>query len=230
MWPDSGVLILERVLPDELIDAYCALRAPMGSYGWPDCTPYMAHKEIRDLCLCREVIEPIESLVGEAVGLHLNLTGWISTERTWHQDYYLNPPYIGDAYCGAWFALADIAPDAGPFEYVPGSHEWGTLEQADVLERLLPHQRTDPDWPRIAEPFVTDHWDKQIAEHGATPEQFLAHRGDLLLWHPKIVHRGSLPTTKGKERRALIAHYSAVAARLDMPTVATHGQGRYFVL
>lgn len=227
-WPATGVLILEHALPDDLIDAYNELRAPMGAHGWPDCIPYMRHEEIRDLCLCAPVVTAIEELVGEPVGLHLNLTNWISTERTWHQDYYLNPPFVGDRYCGAWFALDDIHPASGPFEYIEGSHLWEPLERADVLAQLEPHEAADPDWPRIAERFVTDHWDNTITEHGVKPSTFLASRGDLLLWHPKLVHRGSRPHTPGMERRALIAHYSG--PREDMPITASHGAGRYYVL
>ena len=230
MWPADGVLILRGLLPDHLIDAYCKLRAPLGAHGWPDCTPYMRHPEILDLCLCEQLVEQIEALVGEPVGLHLNLTGWVSTERTFHQDLYLNPPHVGDGYCGAWMALDDIDPRSGPFQYVPGSHHWPALDRDTVLAQLEPHERTDPDWPRLAERFVTAHWDTAIADHEAEVATFDARRGDVLLWHPRIVHRGSRPHQSGMERRSLIAHYSALSGRLDMPVIADHAAGRYFVL
>ena len=58
--------------------------------------------------------------------MHLNLTGWVSTERNWHQDDYLNP-FINSWY-GRLVALDKISADAGPFEYVPGSHKWRRCE------------------------------------------------------------------------------------------------------
>lgn len=229
-WPDSGVVIRRGLLPGDLVDAYCELRAPMGAHGWADCTPYMRHVEIRDLCLCAPVVEIVEELIGDTAGLHLNLTGWVSTERTWHQDYYLNPPFIGDAYCGVWMALADIDPRSGPFEYVPGSHRWPKLLRAEVMAQLAPHERDDPDWPRLAERFVTGHWEQAIDSYGGQVKRFDARRGDVLFWHPRIVHRGSAPEIPGLERRSLIAHYSGVTARRDMPTIAEHAAGHYFVL
>lgn len=228
-WPKEGAVVLHGILPEDLVDAYCELRAPLGPIGWSDGTPYMRYKEIRDLCLCAPVVAAVEAAVGERVGLHLNLTNWISSERTWHQDHYLNPPHVGDGYCGAWFALADIDPDSGPFEYVPGSHLWQPLERADVLSRLRLTE-ADPSWPWQAEPFVTEHWNREIAVHGVEPIQFIASKGDLLLWHPKLVHMGSRPKVPGMERRSLIAHYSAISKRRDMPRVKSHGSGEYFVL
>jgi ectoine hydroxylase-related dioxygenase (phytanoyl-CoA dioxygenase family) len=229
-WPAEGVVILRGLLPDDLIDAYATIRAPMGPIGWPDCTPYMRYAEIRDLCLCAPLVEAIEATVGEAVGLHLNLTNWISTERTWHQDFYLNPPYVGDGYCGVWMALDDIDPRSGPFEYVAGSHAWEPLTREATLAQLRPEERADPNWPRLAERFVTAHWDRAIERHGAYPDRFDAKRGDVLLWHPKVVHRGSMPEAPGMERRSLIAHYSSIRTRLDMPSHAPWSAGRYFVL
>lgn len=229
-WPDSGVHIERGLLPDDLIDAYCKLREPLGAAGWSDCTPYMRHAEIRDLCLCPEIVDVVEWLVGDRAGLHLNLSGWVSTERTWHQDFYLNPSHVGDGYCGVWMALADIDPASGPFEYVSGSHRWPPLERDVVLAELEPHERDDPDWPRIAERFVTGHWEQAIESYGGEFETFKAKRGDVLFWHPRIVHRGSRPEVPGLERRCLISHFSAVRTRLDMPTVAEHDAGLYFVL
>ena len=59
--------------------------------------------------------------------LSLALTGWVSTERNWHQDDYLNPPDVDAWYVAAWLALDDIPSGSGPFQYVPGSHRWPAI-------------------------------------------------------------------------------------------------------
>lgn len=232
-WPAAGVAIFEKVLPDELVDAYSAVRAPLGPDGYSIGTPYMSVPELADLALCEPVVQAVEEVVGEPVAMHLNLTGWVSTERTWHQDDYLNPfpNGVGDRYCGAWFALDDIDPRSGPFEYVPASHNLPFLTQQEVLDRLDPAEAANPDWPWIAERFVTEYWDEVITSTGAPIERFEARRGDLLLWHSRLLHRGSRPEVPGLERRSLIVHYSAVDARPDMGgwgNVVEHGAGRYF--
>lgn len=233
-WPDDGVVVLESALPDDLIDRYCAVRAPLGAAGYGIGTPYMDVTELRDLALCAEVVERVEAVVGEPVAMHLNLTGWVSTERTWHQDDYLNPfpEGVGDRYCGAWLALDHVHPDAGPFEYVPGSHRepWPFLTMDEAVARSG-QSRDDPDWPWKAEPWVTWYWDEVIALNRGRIVTTELSRGDLLLWHSRLLHRGSRPRVPGMERRSLIVHYSAVSARPDMggwSNVVEHGAGRYF--
>lgn len=233
---EQGAVVVPRRAPDDLIDDYCEVRAPLGPDGWPTGTPYMHVPEMRALCLCPEITDVLDAIFAEPMGLHLNLTGWVSTERTAHQDLYLNPPDLdlADRYCGVWIALADIHPDAGPFEYIPGSHRWPILERATVLQHLKalghPNPESDNDWPYLAEPFVTAHWDQAAAEHDAVWMPFEARRGDVLVWSSKLVHRGSRPRTPGMERRALIAHFSAVAARRDMPVARPENAGWIFVL
>lgn len=219
-------MILPKLLPDNLIDAYAEAYLAAGVYprGWPEGTPYMHQKTIRDLCCYGPLVEVLDELVGEPVALHLNLTGWVSTERAYHQDMYLNPPTVGHRYAGVWMALEDVAPDAGPFQYIPGSHRWPALTRDDVFARLSGDERADPDWPRFTESWVVPHWEEQIAAHGVGPESFMAKRGDVLVWSSHLVHRGSVPSTPGKERRCLIAHYSG--ARPDMADVRPYGDGR----
>src|SRR5438552_11002670 len=86
---------------------------------------------------CTRLCATMESLIGEPMMLHLALTGWVSTERTWHQDDYLNPAHVAGWYAAVWMALDDnIHSDSGPFEYLPGSHRWPTLRRDKVISFL----------------------------------------------------------------------------------------------
>lgn len=215
-WARDGVLVLPKVLPDELIDRYCALREQVGPGGWGYEVPYMHYRELRDLCLYRPVIAKMAELVGEPVGLHLNLTGWVSTERDWHSDSYLNPEGVDDWYVAAWFALDDIHPDSGPFQYVPGSHRWPVLRRQRIFDRLTTAERSDPAWPSFTEPWVARACAGEIEARGAEVVTYLPKRGDVLLWHAFLVHRGSRPNVPGMQRKACIAHYSGIHHRPDM--------------
>jgi len=166
-----------------------------------------------------------------AAALHLNLTGWVSTERDWHQDNYLNPPEVNGHYAGVWTALDQIQADAGPFEFVPGSHRWPIIRQAKVLELLGYDNGDDPSWPWASERLLTPFFEREIASTGLKPERFLGAKGDVLIWHSRLVHRGSLPERPNAERRSMIAHYSAISRRADMRRTRQHpGGGQYFFL
>jgi ectoine hydroxylase-related dioxygenase (phytanoyl-CoA dioxygenase family) len=276
-WNDDGVQIYRRMIPDDLIKAYeeewiDACGGPHFGFahgevdgrplmileaeepgGWPDCTPYMRHPALMDIVTNQAIAEALQALLGEPAGVHLNLTGWVSTERNWHQDGYLNPPEVGDYYAAVWIALGDVHPDSGPFQYVPGSHRWHRL----LRDRFAPHlDLGDPQWPKHSEdilaPLIDDvvqngrcpwclpgsgvttiNCDRCVGE-GRWPHAVVSYtpsKGDVLLWHPRLYHRGSRANVPGAYRPALIAHYSGIWHRPDMPGAVQRGDaGWYFPL
>jgi SAM-dependent methyltransferase len=230
-WRENGYVILRDFIPAELVDRYCAVRARLHNKGgWPSPTPYLEIPEIRDLCLYGKLSDMLEHLLGEPMGLHLNLTGWVSTERAWHQDDYLNPPEVNSHYAAVWTALDEIQADSGPFQFVPGSHRWPFIRQANVLSLLGREDGDDPSWPWDSERLLTPFFQSEIERRGCKIEPFLGGKGDVLIWHSRLVHRGSRPERPDAERRAMIAHYSAISRRSDMTVTQRHpGGGLYFV-
>jgi len=193
--------------------------------GWPHATPYMHHDALRALCCDGGLGVELEALTGEPMGVHLNLTGWVSTERNWHQDSYLNPAHVGDSYAAVWIALGDIHPDSGPFQYVPGSHRWPQVDQAHIAEH---YDLTNPRWPKETEQILVPLFEAEIARRRAEVVSYVPKRGDILIWHGRLLHRGSRAKATGMERRALIAHYSGINHRPDMPPAVRHVRGGWF--
>jgi hypothetical protein len=225
-WRREGYVVKSGFLPHDLIDAYCKVREALGRPGgWHTPVPYLHVAEIRDLCLYPPLLELIRGLIGAEMGMHLNLTGWVSSERNWHQDDYLNPEFVQSWYCAVWMALDDIDPDCGPFEFVPGSHLWDPMAGEKVRQHLPPeearqighrHSGDVGHWAQYAERFVNGVFEEKIARSGLVPRQFLAHKGDVLVWHSRLAHRGSTPRRRSLQRKAIITHYSALDHRPDM--------------
>jgi hypothetical protein len=230
-WNDDGFVILKNFLPEDLMVAYeeCWLRDNKNNPGgWQFDIPYMAHPELMDVVTYKPLADQLESLIGEPAGVHLNLTGWISTQRDWHQDSYLNPPHVGDFYAAIWVALDDIHPDSGPFQFVPGSHRWPQVTREKILKALSEDEQGD-DWPKHSERLLSPMFEAEIEKRDAEVVSHLASRGDVLIWHGRLLHRGSAPNVLGMERRSLIAHYSGVNHREDMPeAVQSESGGWYF--
>lgn len=233
-WNDDGVVILEKFIPEDLMVAYenCWLseNGPEGGnrpMGWPDPIPYTRHQPLKDLLTYAPLAQKLEELLGEPAGLHLNLTGWESTERDWHQDSYLNPEHVGDYYAAIWIALDTIHPDSGPFQYVPGSHRWRQVTRAKILQALAPEER-DHRWPKFSERVLTPLFTQEIMRQGIPIVSHLPSRGDVLIWHGRLMHRGSRPNVAGMERRSLIAHYSGIHHRQDMPPAVQNGGGGWY--
>jgi len=232
-WRREGVVTLESFLPDNLIDAYIKRRKREGIVGWVGATPYEHVPELRALALYRPLTQLMRDLVGEEMMLHLALTGWISSERGWHQDDYLNPPGVNGWYAAVWMALDTIHPDSGPFEYYPGSHRWSLLRGEKVRSFMTAEDRAMPDseakWPVITERFVLPAVEAEAARRGTPVKQFLGKRGDVLIWHGRLMHRGRKPNVPLMERRSLITHYSGVNHRADMTVRAEQGGSTYAV-
>jgi len=229
-WNKEGVVILSKFIPDKIIENYerCWLKNNSERpNGWPDGTPYRRHPELMAIATYKPLANQLENLLGEPAGVHLNLTGWVSTERNWHQDSYLNPSFVGDYYAAVWIALHDIHPDSGPFQYVPGSHRWPQVTNEKILEALSPEER-DEYWPWHSERMLTPMFEDHIKQQGVEPVSHLPKRGDVLIWHGRLLHRGSAPKVPQMERRALILHYSGIRHRQDMPKARRSSSGGWY--
>jgi len=198
--------------------------------GWHYATPYMDFPALRGLCCSPDIAAVLEELIGESAGVHLNLTGWQSTRCNWHFDQYLNEPYVGSVYVAVWIALDTIYSDAGPFEYFPGSHKWWPPVSQLKMRTALGADGEGPDWPTKSERILTPIFEKEIESRNLETSKFLGNRGDVLFWHSRLLHRGSIPNDITLERRALIAHYSGVTHRPDMPKAVQHQGGWLFPL
>jgi hypothetical protein len=239
---NEGVLILKDFIPHDLIDAYKErFEKSLSIEQWPQGfgigTPYKTVIEIKDLCLYQPLMELLNNLFegDHEMGMHLNLTGWRSTERNWHQDDYLNPPFVNAHYAGVWFALDDIHPDAGPFEYVEGSHNvLDICRREKVLKALPPDLAASPDWPWHAESILNSLYDKEIERLGLPVRKWCGKKGDVLIWHGWLLHRGSKQINPNLYRPTIITHYSSIKKRPDMPPTInyinpeTNSKGKYF--
>jgi hypothetical protein len=226
----NGYLIKDGFIPPELTEPYLADRI-----NFPDPNlsiwggSYMAIPSMRDVCLYRPLVDLIERLVGEPVGLFLTLSGLESTRRTWHQDFYLKPGYENVNYCAAWIAVGDVDPDSGPYQFVPGTHRLPSMRQELVWEWLTPEERVSPASYRIAETFVTDACAKMFVERELEPQFFVPKRGDLLIWHHSLLHQGSRARRPDLMRPGLISHYNSLAKQRQMGReMVQHPNGSWY--
>lgn len=233
-WNEQGVVHLPGLIPDETIQRYQNEWVenngpvhwhPDGSFdarkiGGYNETGYLRQPVLMEICTNAILASYWYNLLGEHAGVHLNLTGWTSTQRNWHSDYYLNESCVGDYYGAIWVALDDVEPDSGPFEYYPGSHLWdGVVTKAKIGQVV---DLSDPRWPAHSEDVLESLVEAEAARRGVQKVVHLPKRGDVLMWHGRLYHRGSRATREGAYRGALIAHFSGLNHRTDMPRGTQH--------
>ncbi len=225
LWRRDGVLVKQQFLPEKVVDDYVAFRRKVVlDGGWKDPCPYLRHDELKDIALYSPLVEKMDELIGQPMGLHLTLTGWVSTQRRFHSDDYLNPDFVHSHYIAVWIALEDIDPASGPFQFVRGSHKWPPLRREKLFEQIPEAQAQRPDWPSTTENIVAVACEEEIVRRGQAVETFLGKKGDVLFWHGRLIHQGSYPTVPGTPRRALIAHYSSLNHRPDMGVRTTYAK------
>ena len=85
----------------------------------------------------------------------------------------------------------------------------------------------DPKWPVRSEEILTPLFEQLIEDADLQIEDFIAKKGDVLLWHSRLMHRGSTPNDPDIQRRSCIAHYSGITHRPDMPVALSRLGGKH---
>lgn len=234
-WAENGFLLLRGMIPDALCDEYIEVRNKLnlGLRAMPHFTPYLEHDSIMKMFCSRELNDIIRDLVGEDVGLHFNLTPFTSSERGWHQDEYLNPPKTYGRYLAAWIAVDDVPEESGPFEFIWGSHKLPTVFRDKVMPYLKEEYRQggaeEQHWSVHSSMFVSPAYFYKFAKDNLPVTKFLGKKGDVLLWHSRLIHRGSPPMAEGIRRPGIIGHYSPIrTARSFGNDIRRYGDGGYY--
>ena len=80
----------------------------------------------------------------------------------------------------------------------------------------------------LSQDWVSKAFEREIEKQEAPVFNFEADKGDVLIWHGRLVHRGSAPMVPGKQRKGIIAHYSALSKRKDMPEREQYKNGSWY--
>lgn len=118
----------------------------------------------------------------------------LSTGTIEHQDHWYldsNPP---GQMIAAWYALEDIHEDAGCFFVLPGSHKHGVIknsgESGDAKHDVFVQE--------IRKTIEKNRYEYQICP---------LKKGDVLLWHPYLIHGSYSNQNPQYSRKSLTAHF-----------------------
>jgi ectoine hydroxylase-related dioxygenase (phytanoyl-CoA dioxygenase family) len=97
----------------------------------------------------------------------------------------------------SWIALEDVAEEAGPLSYYPGSH------------KIPPYRFSDGGIKAIDEEMAAcrEYVEREIRERGLTPAVFRPQAGDVLLWHAQLYHGGLPIKDPSLTRTSVVTHY-----------------------
>jgi ectoine hydroxylase-related dioxygenase (phytanoyl-CoA dioxygenase family) len=154
------------------------------------------HRRLRDL---------VTRLLGRTARPFAAINFMSGSQQRLHQDMAVFHIYPHDYLVGAWIACEDISADSGPLVLRPGSH------RAGMFPGFTDYPQTNL---RTVDPTVDaayQAWVEEIAPRYPSHE-FLARKGDVLLWHGMLLHGGAPVRRRGTTRKSMALHYTVRGA------------------
>jgi hypothetical protein len=235
-WQRDGIVVLPGAAPAEVVDAFVAeldsiVADPhqavlsielQGRQTWTraEKPELMRSKSVKinhlhnasawaaRLSLTPAVVDFLSCIFESPPTPTQSLTFWTGSQQATHIDY----PYVKTQrrlpfMAASWVALEDVHPDAGPIEYFPGGHrteatgffDWG---QGDIVADPKTRVRTAIEF--------AEYLDARMADSGAAPMVYLPRKGDVLIWHCNMPHRGTPIRDASLTRKSYVTHYTGL--------------------
>jgi ectoine hydroxylase-related dioxygenase (phytanoyl-CoA dioxygenase family) len=162
---------------------------------------YLCFDEIRGICLKKEIVEVLTSLLGEPPVLCNTLNLEKSSQQGSHVDALYMTPRTPNHLAATWIALEDCDRQAGPLFYYPGSHKIPLYTFSTGKYHAVSAEMDA--W--------TAYIEREIASRGLKREYFYPKKGDAFIWHANLVHGGGTIENKALTRRSLISHFFSLS-------------------
>lgn len=124
-----------------------------------------------------------------------------STGTLEHQDHYYLDTVPSGNLIGAWYALEDIHPDSGCFFVLPGSHKDKVFEPVSSSgDRSLDSTYANHDQMRQE---IVDLINQRQYKY----EDLTIDRGDMIFWHPYLIHGAYNNRNPKYSRKSFTTHF-----------------------
>lgn len=157
--------------------------------------------DVQAIAANAEVIALLGRLYGRPAFPFQTLNFPVGTQQAAHTDIVHFSSLPEKFMCGVWLAMEDVAADAGPLFYFPGSHRWPVMSNAMVGRKgsgMALRSAQDP---------YASAWEALCEAQGAPRETFLARKGQALIWTANLLHGGSVQTNSRVTRWSQVTHY-----------------------
>jgi ectoine hydroxylase-related dioxygenase (phytanoyl-CoA dioxygenase family) len=128
------------------------------------------------------------------------------SEQALHVDepfFYTNPPA---KYLGVWHALEDVDSDNGPLQVLVGSHKLSRPDRALCAKKFFENLEDVPS----SHPPLWDHYMATAVatakQQGLEKQNIWVKKGDIIIWHPFLIHGGSIQNDPERTRFSLVTH------------------------
>jgi hypothetical protein len=159
------------------------------------------NEDVRAIAANAKVIDLLSRLYGRQAFPFQTLNFPVGTQQHPHTDSVHFSSVPERFMCGVWLAMEDIDVGAGPLCYVPGSHKWPIVSNTMIGRR---------GWGSHVDSAQTPYhaaWNAMVEANGASTAQFMARKGQALIWAANLLHGGSPQTDPTRTRWSQVTHY-----------------------
>ncbi len=143
-------------------------------------------------------------LLGKKVQLFQSINFLEGSQQATHSDSVHMTTFPLGYLIAVWIALEDIEKGSGVLHYYPGSHQLPYILTPDFehgSNRLFLGENAYVNYEKkIAEVLQKNTFEKK---------EFLAKKGDILIWHANLLHGGNPITKNNSSRKSMVLHYYA---------------------
>ena len=164
-----------------------------------------ASEAAAEIMMWPAILQFAELCFGERVAAMQSLLFENGTQQRSHQDFAFVHSLRPACLIGAWVALEDARPDAGPLFYWDRSHRAVPKYEFDDGSVLA-----EGDGPHVR--AFEDYLEDTCREAGLEQLVFTPRKGDVLLWHSALVHGGMPRNDPVLTRKSIVSHYTTQAA------------------
>ena len=210
-YADTGLLVFDTGLDADTVDAareFTRARLLDGD-GRPTArrmhNAWEQESSIRAIALAPRVLALLELLYGRGAVPFQTLNFARGSEQRTHADAIHFSTVPSAFSCGVWVALEDIAADAGPLHYYPGSHrlpEYQMLDCMDVGHTAEGFPDLD-DYARYYEDFIA----AVLETAGLSRAELTLTKGQAMIWAAGLCHGGSPIRDPSLTRFSQVTHY-----------------------
>lgn len=236
-WRRDGIVIFERVVAPELIDALAddidylkkhhqdfelevELKGDIKQIRLYDSQEldrdgvkfnsiHTISRAAALLSLNSEIMIFLRHVFGSPAAVLQSLTFAKGSQQPIHIDY----PYVRTQtklahLAASWIALEDIHPESGPLAYYPGSHR---PELSGFFDWGGGNILLNGEGERTPVEFA-EHLTELVSSQKLEPRIYCPKKGDVLIWHGNLAHEGTAIKDHALTRKSYVTHYTSIEA------------------
>jgi hypothetical protein len=172
---------------------------------------HMYSENTKNLVTNNVVNDILKTIFNKEQAIYTSLFFREGTSQNYHRDtphFYTNPI---DQYYGVWYALEDVNINAGPLKYYIGSHNLEDPRGYDIFNNVSNSYNADYnifdrclfEYNKLIEDLCKENNLLCVDQNNYINK---INKGDIIIWHPKLLHGGSDIIDTMLTRYSMVTH------------------------